>query len=429
MVANLLFTVLLIPIMTGTARAQSSESVLIDTATPEGLPSDKGNDVRRTPSEWAPLGSRIGAFALNSQVTLANGITSNTFQTSSSPKASSFLVFSPQADLRSNWSRHQVRLYANGDFARYVGRSDRNEDRWNLVANGRIDASSKLELNAEVSASQQTRNRFSGDIDATGAYITVYRQDALALNATYASGRAYLSIDSQFYDIRFKPFTDVDGGQVDQAGQDRRVARIAGQFQYAISPTVALYTQAEFSQIDFDHTIVGTVEDSDSSGGRLIAGAQFTFAGYGSATVGLGYSIRDFKALGLKSVEGLSAEAQAEFYLSALTTISFQGGRRFSDTQFVSSRPYFQTFAGVRLDHALLRNLLVTGQARYSHQDYVGPSSKASTTQLSLSGRYLASRRFEIGVDATYNTRSRSATLRQPDISELRAQIRATVKL
>lgn len=411
------------------ARAQSGDGLLVTPATPDGFPADRDVNLRAIPGPWAPLGKQVGALIVNAEAGLGNGITSNTYQVTTDPQASSFVSFSPKATVRTNWSRHAIRLSGDAQLYRYIGESRRNESTWRLSAGEQIDVSSKLSLQAEGSMLQGSRNRFSGDIETSLAPISTYRQDAVAFNATYTAGRSKVSVDAQLFDIRFKPFKLANGASQSDAAQDRTAQRLAMQFQYALTPTVAFYVQGDFSSIDFDRTVLHTIIDSDSDGGRLLAGTQISIAGYATATVAVGYSMREYAEPGIKSVKGFSAEAQIEVYLSPLTTISVEGGRRFSDTRIVGTDPYFQTQVTGRIDHALLRNLLLSATAQYSQQDYIVLPRSASTKRFGLSGRYLGSRRFELGASATYNTRSRGASSFQQSIDELRGQIRLSFKL
>lgn len=414
------------------ARAQSADGVLIDTFTPEGFVVPSGSIVQAIPPEWTPVGASIGAFEVNAQLRLANGVTTNTYQTADDPKASVFYSAAPSLAVKSDWSRHSLGIRFDAQLQRYVGEAPRNETSWNAAAQGRVDVSSKFRVRYEITNSLQTRNIFSGDLLTTEAPISQFRQDAIALNATYTSGRARLSVDGQLLDYRFLPLKLIGGGERAQSGQNRQITRFVGQFQYALSPAIGLYVQADVNKIDFDQTVLGTVADSDSSGQNVLAGAEITIAGYASATVGIGYSIRNYDEPGIKSVKGIAAEAKVQAYLTKLTTFSLQGGRRISSTALIARDPYKQVQAIARLDHSLRRNLLLTASASYFTQDYIGLTNKSATLQGALDARYLASPRLEFGGALSYATRSEKRLQTQQqlsDINEFRAQVRATLKL
>lgn len=417
----------------GAAHAQQtqvSESIVLD----PWLPLDfEKLEVRplapQLQRDWAALGLPVGSFTLSPRLTLGQSITNNAYSTQENKVASAIETLAPQFDLASNWSRHALRLQGSATLQRYVGEPDRNEDEWTLYATTEIDVTSEVQVSFEARADQIALNRLTDDLVDISAAVLIQRQDMLTASAMYRAGRSRTVVTAEYFDIRYKRAVLGSGDVIDQSDRDHRIGRVSAQFEYSFSPDLTLFAQAMYSDYSFDRSAAPNISNASFAGGRILAGGRLAVPGLGRATVAVGYARRNYDRPRLRDVDGLSAEAKLEFFPSALTTVTIDAGHRLADARLMDSALIKSDYARARIDHALLRNLVLSLEGGVSLQDYTNLNSDSRAVSTRFSARYLASRRFELSGSLGYSQRHSPQRTANRDVSELVGGIAATFKL
>lgn len=411
-------------------QTQVSESIILDPWLPLGFEEFEvkplGPQLQR---DWAALGLPVGSFTLSPRLMLGQSITDNAYSTQENRVASAIETLAPQVDLASNWSRHALRLQGSATLQRYVGEPNRNEDEWTLYATTEVDVTSKVQVSFEARADQIALNRLTDDLVDFNAAVLIQRQDMLTASAMYRAGRSRTVVTAEYFDIRYKKAVLGSGTVVDQSDRDHSVGRISAQFEYSFSPDLTLFAQAMYSDYSFDRSVTPNISNASFTGGRVIAGGRLAVPGLGRATVSLGYARRNYDRPTLDDVDGLSAEAQMEFFPSALTTVTISGGHRLGDARLMDSALMKSDYARARIDHALLRNLVLSLEGGLSLQEYTNANSDSRVASGRFGARYLASRRFELSGTLSYSQRHSPQRTANRDVSELVGGIAATFKL
>lgn len=108
----------------------------------------------------------------------------------------------------------------------------------------------------------------------------------------------------------------------------------------------------------------------------------------------VGYLQQNFDDPTLRSASGLSLQASATYNPTPLTTIKATVARAIDATSNPLSAGLVRTEAFVRIDHELLRNLIVTATGRVARFDQSGIGADATEWTAALEARYLLSRRW-----------------------------------
>ena len=90
----------------------------------------------------------------------------------------------------------------------------------------------------------------------------------------------------------------------------------------------------------------------------------------GEIAVGSFEDDRDDPTFG--KTNGLNVAANVQWFPTQLTTVTFQANRGVSDTGLLTAASAVNTGYGVRVDHELLRNVLLFGRVRQEKNDYQG---------------------------------------------------------
>jgi uncharacterized protein (PEP-CTERM system associated) len=120
--------------------------------------------------------------------------------------------------------------------------------------------------------------------------------------------------------------------------------------------------------------------------------------------------IYDVSSLG--SISGLDAGGRLIYNVTRLTTATFSGLRTVvpsNPTIGTTGTGYLATTVAAKVDHELLRNLLLNASTGYENDSYVGTSRTDNTFKVGADFKYLLNR--NLYLDASYNYQHRTSTL------------------
>lgn len=306
--------------------------------------------------EFDSEGRRVGAFVLNATLDLAVTSTDNLF---AAPDGSEFddIIYNvtPMAYLESDWSRHMLAFEAGAGFRSHEDFSGEDSDTHYLRALGRLDVGSDTNLRASARTAHQVTPRTDPDSPFTGSPVEYDRVDA---SVGFDHRFAFMTVSGDFTHSEY----DYEGSQ-DDRDNDHDMFR--GRLEWQAAPRLGVFVQASTDERDYDNLstasseaqtyLVGLALDGDLFRGELSAG-QFERE-YDDPTIG--------------TLDGLAVAAQLDWFVTQLTTVSFTARRDADDQISVATRlPYISEEYGARIDHELLRNVILTASARLGERDY-----------------------------------------------------------
>lgn len=406
------------------AVAVAQDGLIVQPAVPQGFDRDRNVAVASRPRpSYTPTGARIGGMLFSPRLRTAGGATTNAYLTERDKAPAPFVSIEPSLRVASIWSRHSLEVNAGGVARNYIGESRRNERTWNLGARGLVELGRAWEISAEANASRNFENLFSGEVASNVAALSRFRRDYVATRAEYTMGRVRTFVTADYADLRFAQVPLVGGGIRDQSERNRSVSRVIGQFEYARTPSFSVFGQLRYTGTEFGDRVNSAVR-GDSAGYRAIAGANLDLAGQMRGTVGVGYSIRDYRGRAFDSVEGVVAEARVEFFPTKLLTLTTGVQRTIEDSTSGNNSPFWDNRLSVGADYELLHNFIVSVSGEYALQDFVDDDRKNSAYRLSGNGRYLISRRLTLEGSVSYSKRDRG-DLQVTSISPAEGRVQA----
>ncbi|MGK2910351.1 MAG: outer membrane beta-barrel protein, partial [Sphingobium sp.] len=413
----------------GIAHAQLEFSPLIPAILPDGF--DKGRNVsvtERPRPDYDPLGVNLGSFSLYPKIETGVGLTDNVYLTNGNKDGDGFAVFNPSARLRSQWDRHQVQLQASGAFRRFFNNSIRNEDSFNLGTLGRLDIGNALVVTGEGQYTQQFETPITGDVDSSLAVLSRYKRDFLSLRGVYGvgQGRATLAVDRSHF--AFNPIKLPSGTIINQENRDRTLNRVTGQLEYAFTPSLSAYTQVNYADTGYDTAFAPGVPNRDSDSYRAIVGTNFDLSSLVRGTIGVGYAAREYKSPIYRDVDGLSVEAKVEYFPTELTTFGLGLRRVIEDSSIGNTDAYFDNRGSLRVDHELLRNLILNALVEYAQQDFIGSTRKTTFYRGSGGARYFINRLLGLQMQLSYIKRDTTGEDLGQQFNEFRGQLTLVVQ-
>jgi len=325
--------------------------------------------------ELDPLGARLGAFTLSATLDLDVTSTDNLFATSTGEVDDIIYTVAPSARLASGWSRHSLALEAGAAFRSHKDFSSEDVDTHYLRGIGRLDIGSRTALHGSARYAHDYTPRYDPD-SLVGAPTEFDRTDA-SLGVSHRFARLGIRADA------FTSEREYDGAA---ASRDYTQTGLRGRVDAELSPRITAFVSGSVDERDYDNSPA-----SNSEGRALLVGAAFN-GDLVRGEISVGQFERDYE--GFDSIDGLAAAGRIEWYATPLTTVTVDVQRSADDNVGVASGlPYVTTEFGARVDHELLRNVILTAAVRSGDRDYEGGDRGDEYMRYEVGADYILNRR------------------------------------
>lgn len=415
-------------LVSGDAAAQSVDENLVTPNLP--LVYDRGRNVsvlQRERPDYQALGISAGSFILYPKLETGIGATSNAYQ--AEPAEGDFYAsIAPSILAASNWSNHELVFNGGARIKRFFDETPRNETNYTLDLSGRLDASRIASISTNIRTARATEPRASAVSPQDAIDAVQYQQTgtgiAAKLTGTKLRGQLAVNADTlTFFDVR------TFGGTIrDQRSRNQTLLRVTGRGEYAASPDTAVFVQGGYIRTRYDIALAPGIANRDSNEVSVLGGATFDLAALVRGAVGIGYVRRSYESPRYRDIGGVAAEAQVEYFFSQLTTFSLNLRRTVQDSAFNNSSGYFATAGALRVDHELLRNLLLNAQAAYEVDKFPLDTGTIHITRFSGGARYLANRSLGFGFLLGHDKRSSSGAVGLGAFNETRGLLSVVVQ-
>jgi hypothetical protein len=411
------------------AAGQSVDESLITPNLP--LEFDRGRNtgvLQRERPEYQATGVQMLSFTLYPKVETGVSFTDNAYQIAGGSVNDGFVMLSPSVTASSNWAVHQLTFYANYRAKRFFSETPRNENNYAVSANGRLDITRSWALDTQVRSARSTEPRASAASPQDAVESVQYQQTSGGIGTTFNGARVRGQLTGNFDRVTFGDVRTFAGGMLDQSNRDQMVLRTTGRGEYAISPDTSLFAQAGYTDTRYDELLTFGVANRDSKEVNVLGGATFDLSALVRGAIGIGYIDRRYDLPIYRDLSGLSSEAKVEYFPSQLTTVGVTVRRTVQDSYYFNSSGYFATAGALRVDHELLRNLLLNAQIAYEVDDFADDAGTIKIFRVSGGGRYLLNREFGLGFVIGHDKRSGDGPGQTNTFGETRALISVIVQ-
>jgi hypothetical protein len=369
----------------------------------------------RPHSDYDPLGLRFGGFKVNGTLDLAATSTDNLFAASDSAKVDDIIYSeTPTVRVASDWSRHALTIEAGATLTQHRDFSGEDSDSHYLRASGRVDVSHATSINGAVRVAHQVTPRTDPDSPLVGAPVEYDRVDT-SLGIDHQFTRLKVGVSGAESTYRY------DGSQRFR-NNDENMLR--GRLDFEVSPRLGLMVQASADNRDYGNT-PGLTSDART----FLAGVTLN-TDLLRGELAVGHFERDFKDPSVGTLDGVAVAGNLEWYLTELTTFTFNA-RRDSDSQISSTAgvPFISTEYGARVDHELLRNLILSGEYQWGQREYASIDRTDDFNQLELGADYLVNRRVALRLRYDHYEDNSSGTMAYHDYTANAATVGISLRL
>jgi hypothetical protein len=388
-----------------------------DTAAPE----DNPVKTREQPG-YERVGIRVGAWMFNPSLYAGATYDNNVFASGSDKRGDFAASVKPSLAINSLWDRHGIDIQGDVRSTAYRRFSQLNQTDANLRARGRIDLwrDAAILTNFRVAALHEGVGSLTSPTNA--AEPTPY--SLASGDVTYWQRINRLAgsfgVRSDYYN--YGSTRAQDGSIINQDSRDGRVSAAHARLDYAISPTLGVFSALEVNKRD----LAGTPTQSlSSSGYRSLSGFNVKLGHLVSGEVGAGYASQKFDDPTIGTIPGPAYRGLINWSVTRLLDLHFKAEQivtQASDT--VASGVRADAFQ-VGADYELRRNLVFSIAGTYERDRFFGQirNDKVHSTLAEL--RYVLNRYSSISIQHQYFRRDSSTPSSSYDKHEVGVNVTA----
>lgn len=348
--------------VTSTASAQGSEDFFVR---------NKYQAVTaRAQPEYDPIRIQSGAFEISPEVAFRTGFTDNLFASGTNEVDDIFVGVVPSINFNSTWSRNSLSFGGTIDHIEYNDVDSESRTNLMLRSSGGLDVTSDFNLYANVLFDDMVEPRSNIASLQNASEPVEFTRAGGEVGASYQAGRIRVNGGVAFSTADYDD-VELDNGLIqDQDFRDNDTVRTNLRAAYAVQRDWAIFAEVNHSETEYDPPGVFSSVVRDFSDTSVRVGLDFELQALLRGDIGIGAFQSEFDEPTFSDVEGVSVDATMQWFVTQLTTMSFGAGRQTIDPGLVQTSGAVRTNVSARADHELRRNIIVSGEARFTNFEF-----------------------------------------------------------
>lgn len=353
--------------------------------------------MERARPDYDPRGLHMGSFFIYPSLTLSTDYNDNIFTTDGGETDDFIYNINPEVLVQSDWVRHELTARAYGSFNLHQDETGEDFNDYGASLGGRADLTRNTNIVASASYDMLNENRGANTVGGA-AKPTEYDSIKASVGINQHFNRLTASIEGAYENLDYDDVDLIGGGTTDNDFRDRDIWTGLVQFGYDVSPDTLVYVRGEYNVRDYDQK---PATPRDSEGYSVVIGSEFKLSRLVSGDVFVGYQEQDYDAL--NTVEGVAYGLDVDWYVTPLTTVRISGQSVIAESIVTGASGILKRGVSLGVDHELMRNVFISGDAEYRNEDYEGIAREDDFLTGGLKVNYLINRNLSValGYDIT----------------------------
>lgn len=344
-----------------------------------------------------PVGIHAGGFLVFPKLEIGERYEDNIFATKNDRQSDFATIISPSISAESTWSRHGLGLQAFGEFRRFAEHQTEDTEQGGINLTGRLDISGADYVSQFLSFSREAQDRSESDDTGT-------RRPPLFNHSVARTRYAH-----EFSDLEFRVDGDVERFEYIagfDADRDRLEFGVEPRLSYRLSPYFTPFVALGYLDRNFDAAVNRAGVDPDSRTYDATLGFGFMLDPALSGELAAGAFHTDFDDSTLDPVTSPLVEGTLSWDVTRLTTVTGTISRREAVAATTDNSSKIVSAASLRIDHELLRNVLLDGEVSYRNEDFQGSDRVDNRFDVEIGSTYLLNPNASISLDYRYSNRA-----------------------
>lgn len=371
---------------------------------------------------------------------MTRGHEDNLYATPSDPESSLVTTVTPWLSATSDWQRHELRLRAGAERARYTGHSDEDYTDHYLRLDERYELRGGGSVFGSLSSVSDHEDRSAVDTPGTAAEPTEYDQTQAVLGTALPVGGVEVRGGLTATDLDFEDVPLTGGGFANNDDRNRQEYELGGRVLLRRDAGWRPFVQAAVNRRDYEDRYTDFGFQRSSDGASVAVGLARPLPG-GSAELLVGHMQQDYDDPRFDRIEAWDAGARVETDVTPRTGVEVSFSRSIEETTLPGVAGAVDSITRATLDHRITRRFSASVPVYWVRSDYrdsdrtddvTGVGLRLSyrlTPRLTLTGGHIFERR-ESNMDAAdYQDATTyvgiDASLSAPPIRALRGESRS----
>jgi len=363
---------------------------------------DRHVSVMQRPRDgYQAVGLRMGSFMAYPKLSLGVEHNDNIYATDGGEIDDLIWRVAPEISISSDWSRHALNAYARSNILRYQDFDTENTEDLSVGASAQIDMQRNSFITLGVDYADLVEPRTSPNAVVGAVEPTEYETLAARAAVSHELNRLRLSGGYAFKSFDYEDGRNLGGGVIPQQYRDRDEHVVTARADYAVSPATAIFLEVSRNVRDYRLARPAVTLVRDSEGTQALVGSNFELGATARGEIAVGYLSQEYDDPTLSDIDGFGARAQVEWFPTQLTTVTFTGSRTIEESASPGSAGYTSANIGVKVDHELMRNVILTGNVSQGKDDYQGITREDDRFNAGVGATYLLNR--HVGLTVAYS--------------------------
>ena len=352
-----------------------------------------------------PLGVRAGAFTIYPMIEIRESYDSNVFATETGTSDDLITVVHPSIRVKSETTRHRLDFQANARVGKFADNTNENYEDMLFSAQGRLDILRRTRLFAALRYQRLHQDRSSPDDPATNAEPVEYGNLGGLFAGEHVINRLGFRLEGNFKTLDYDDASTAAGAVIDQDDRDRSEYEFSLRTGYELALEYEAFVRLSYNLKDYDDALDSSGLNRDSSGYEVRLGATADFSGVTFGEIFAGFLSQSFDDSQLDTVSGPGFGAALSWNPSGLTTVKANARRVVKETTLVGVSGILSSTYSARIDHALLRELMLNARIAFTSAEYEGDTREDDTFVIGFGAQYMMTRHYYLGVKYSYLSR------------------------
>jgi hypothetical protein len=337
----------------------------------------------RSRPDYDPTGLRLGSFLLYPELGVTGAYDSNVFADEHDTTADFFGAVSPAFRVQSDWSNHLLGAEGAAELTGYADETDQNSVEGRGSIYGRLDITSDDALYGSAAYRRVVEPPGNDPDEVANDENDKTEFDRWIGRVGYAHqfARMNLRVDAQGQRYNYLDAADQD--------KDRDELDLGARLIYALSPRFTPFVEIDYTMQNFDDAVDDTGIDRDQQKYSAQVGGRILITELLLAELSGGVSYINFEDSSLDSVAAPVANGELTWNITPLTSIIGLASIEQQPTTQAGASSKLRSSVGARVEHELLSNLLVFGEAGYRNDTFQDSNRTDNRIRAGIGGEFL----------------------------------------
>lgn len=310
------------------------------------------------------LGIRAGAFLIKPELKLGHEYNDNIYATDEDTVSDWITTVAPKLAVNSDWSRHALGITTGFKSSFYSSRSDENHTDAQIKLDGRLDFLRESFLTGQAGLQYLHEARSDPDSDLSWAEPATYYRSNGNIDYYHGAGKFSATAGAGIIRMDYSSVELISGGSQNLNNRDYNTYDVSFRFAYEMHPVVRPFVSTGYEWRRYDESEVGR----DSQGYRIGLGTAFDLGGITSCEVFAGYMEQEYDDR--SNIQGPWYGMSLLWNITGLTSVKGTVKKSIKETTLEDSSGIDGLDVNLRVDHELLRNLLLGAFFDYTYNSY-----------------------------------------------------------